>query len=807
MNLPRTTQHITAFAVSLTLLVSLYAATPNPTIGTAVVDGSIAEWDLATDYFADMYHGWNPAKGTHSKLYLRYDCATETMYALSLQTADDKPILVQREEAWIKVMGAKTVDDTKGNNGVPPDFAWHGLGYSGTGTARGWEASFKLTPGTTTISMHNNMRIKGEEETVGNIGVSLEVMCGSLGNQVWHDRNNSSSIDDGEEGLDGVIMHLLRDTDGSGALEGDEFTPVKSTVTTGGGWYRFNGLSPGKYQVVIPESNFAAHATLGKFPLSSTITGESDDQVDGDDNGIQVAGGGQIGSPLIEISTGEKDDTVDFGVVDPAIGNLVWHDLNANGRVDGGEPGIAGVQVEIFYASDTSFSSRLQNQLTDANGFYFFTGLGDGAYVVRIPSDNFDPGGPLANLAISAAPTSHTDSEVDDDDNGAQTGIGAAILSPVVTLGAGTEPVDAGTEIGRGREQDSAVGDANADLTVDFGFLGPKSGDDGALTIGSLVWRDGNNNGLVDVGESGIGGVTVDLFLATEGGSPVMQLYTTTTTTEGTYFFSIAMDSGNFMVRIPASNFTGPLAGLRSSGTPVALDNQVDDDNNGQQSGLGAEVWSPLINLAKSTEPVDGIETGLGGEQDNASGDNHGDMTVDFGFSPPPTPTAARLAYFKATSFGGVQLTWGTLVESNLLGFRVDRSTAHGGWQRVTNQLIPATGWNGRPQTYSFVDAQAAWIADLKYRLVEVNLSGKEGVLAVASLEDGMTAGIVRTKEGLSLNLRGTPNANVTVESAATVNGPWMRVLTHTLDVEGTAVVNLGLNHSEAVRFYRALGE
>jgi hypothetical protein len=172
-------------------------------------------------------------------------------------------------------------------------------------------------------------------------------------------------------------------------------------------------------------------------------------------------------------------------------------------------------------------------------------------------------------------------------------------------------------------------------------------------------------------------------------------------------------------------------------------------------------------------------------------------------------PTAARLAYFRvaSTGNGAVQLAWGTLVENNVLGFRVDRSTADGGWTRLTAQMIPATGWNGRPQTYGLADADAPAITGLTYRLLETDLSGQEHVLALATVEAGLATGIVRTGSGLSLSLRGVPKTSVAVETAEAVEGPWTRVQTLTLDGSGAGTVNLGRDVSETARFYRLLSE
>ena len=53
--------------------------------------------------------------------------------------------------------------------------------------------------------------------------------------------------------------------------------------------------------------------------------------------------------------------------------------------------------------------------------------------------------------------------------------------------------------------------DANSDLTIDFGFFRP-------MSLGNRVFMDNGagggiyNNGILDGTESGIGGVTVELF-------------------------------------------------------------------------------------------------------------------------------------------------------------------------------------------------------------------------------------------------------------------------------------------------------
>ena len=64
------------------------------------------------------------------------------------------------------------------------------------------------------------------------------------------------------------------------------------------------------------------------------------------------------------------------------IGDTVWFDLNADGFQDLGEPGIPGVTVFLYNANNTTPGNHLSATTTDANGFYSFTGLPAGNYVI-----------------------------------------------------------------------------------------------------------------------------------------------------------------------------------------------------------------------------------------------------------------------------------------------------------------------------------------------------------------------------------------------------------------------------------------
>jgi len=72
-----------------------------------------------------------------------------------------------------------------------------------------------------------------------------------------------------------------------------------------------------------------------------------------------------------------------------SLGDRVWLDSDADGVQDPGEPGIGGIPVQVYDATNTLVATAT----TDTNGLYFVDGLIPGTYTVRIPA------GSLAGLA------------------------------------------------------------------------------------------------------------------------------------------------------------------------------------------------------------------------------------------------------------------------------------------------------------------------------------------------------------------------------------------------------------------------
>lgn len=128
------------------------ASPPVPSSGSATVDGSTGDWNLAADHFSDLTDTGSATKPVNGKLYLRYDCASETLYALVLGVDGTQFLVSRPENAYIRIDGAgKLVSGESGNDGNPPDFSWV---HSDGDLADGFEASGNVAPGSHTVRAH-----------------------------------------------------------------------------------------------------------------------------------------------------------------------------------------------------------------------------------------------------------------------------------------------------------------------------------------------------------------------------------------------------------------------------------------------------------------------------------------------------------------------------------------------------------------------------------------------------------------------------------------------------------------------------
>lgn len=179
-------KNIIATTAALLVLATIpaFADKTVPTLySAATVDGNIGEWNLAQDFFANMYRAGDPSKKLEAKAYARYDCLEEVMYILVL-TEPGVPLLVDGD-AWIAIgsINNKVVNDNSGDDGTAPDFAFVGINFDGDPNhAQGYEASFPIAPGTYELIIHGNVFDDGLGQTAGTTGfpgdgIELNTVC------------------------------------------------------------------------------------------------------------------------------------------------------------------------------------------------------------------------------------------------------------------------------------------------------------------------------------------------------------------------------------------------------------------------------------------------------------------------------------------------------------------------------------------------------------------------------------------------------------------------------------------------------
>ena len=366
----------------------------------------------------------------------------------------------------------------------------------------------------------------------------------SLGNRVWFDTDNSSTINGTEVGVNGVTIQLYA-ADAGGNPTG---AALATTTTANGGYYRFDNLSAGDYVAVIPSSQFNGGPLTGYWSSGTTLTGagavtetaapDPDNDTDSDDNGARQTAGAFNGAvisgavtlgpaanepindtdadptnPAGESPNDYSNRTVDFGFYRGQLGNLVFVDANNDGAFNAGETPLAGATVQLFAANGTTeinvgvdgilgtADDGAGGVTTGAGGTYLFSGLPEGDYIVRVtPPVGYSSTVDTAN----SGDTTDANQNIDNNDNGIGTAVGQA-SSSVVTLNPGNA----------GAATNNTVTDATGttyDPTVDFGFVGNNGGFVKSIASTSEAFTAGTD---VAVGEIVTYEVTINLPVGT----------------------------------------------------------------------------------------------------------------------------------------------------------------------------------------------------------------------------------------------------------------------------------------------------
>ena len=495
--------------------------------------------------------------------------------------------------------------------------------------------------------------VAGQYDASWDAGIILPTGTASLGQWVWLDTNNNGVYEPfgGELGINNVRVNLYEDTDGNGVFTPgiDQYYSTSTTYTSGGypGYYTFTGLPAGAFIVQIDPMNFVTGQPLAGLIASSSIVSPNSGQLN-ENTGYLLSGYGAVSkAATLSISPVQTDD---FGFTATySIGNRVFRDDGTGGGVaddgiqNGGEPGIAGVVVDIYLSAGGSPSGTpvASAQTTDASGYYRFDGLPAGSYVVVV---NQTGSSALNGLVSSSGYSSNFALAGDLTDHGIDTPLTqgsvlpGGIASLPVTLSVGGEPL--GESLGlTAAGLDGPNGDTSDNLVADFGFTP-------SYSLGNRVFRDDGtgggimDNGKQDGGEPGIVGVSVKLFQSNASGVPTGSLLATQVTDTNGYYRFDGLTAGSYVLIVDQAN--SPALGLMFNSTGNStnfglagdlLDHGIDTP---MASGtvVPGGIMTAMVSLSSGQEPLGEVLGSNGAGLNGPNGDAADNLVGDFGFVP-----------------------------------------------------------------------------------------------------------------------------------------------------------------------------
>ncbi len=589
----------------------------------------------------------------------------------------------------------------------------------------------------------------------------IQLQSAKLGNFVWLDSNANGIQDSGEAGVDRVIVQLY-DSSGnliSSTVTGDDF----STAAVEQGYYQFNGLKAGDYQVkfIAPTYQFTTRDAAGN----------SQDAVDSD---ADAATGF---SQIVTLAVGQSNQTLDAGLIAPAaakISGFVYEDAGNDG-VRNTELAIAGVTVTLSGVNDLG-AAVAATTVTNAAGYYEFAGLRAGTYtvvetqpvayldgkdtagttggsaatndqIIGIPlafgqhsqENNFgeilpaklsgyvyeDVGNDgLRNSEPAIAGVTVTLTGTDD--------LGAAVTATTTTDAAGfyqflnlrpgtytvTETQPAAYIDGKdtaGSTGGTVGNDVLSAITLVAGANSTENnfGELPAAAINGFVYCDDNNDGIKQAGEVGFAGVTVNLSGTNDLGQPVTA--STVTAADGSYSFT-GLRPGNYTV----TEFTQPagkLDGKDTAGTAggnttvnevisnIVLTPGLVSNNNNFGEILPAKL-SGYVYQDAGNDGVRNSEPAIAGVTVTLTGTN------DLGAAVTVTTTTNALGFYE---FVGLRPGTYTVTETQPAGYLDGKDTAGstGGSNAVNDKLSGITLVAGANSTENnFGELKAASLGD-----------------------------------------------------------------------------------------------
>ena len=427
--------------------------------------------------------------------------------------------------------------------------------------------SFVAPPGTYTVTVGNppqglNPTLTQPNPVTLQAGQNIDTvdfgfqppLNGSIGDTVFADGNGNGVQDEGEPGVSGVVIRLVRPgQDGAFGTPDDQIEEQRTDNTetvafneNTPGQYTFDNLPPGDYQVqmVLPDGSIL---TTGANPISVDL--QPGQNLDSADFGIRMTG---------------------FGGDDPgSIGDEVFNDTDGDGVRDEGEPGVPNVPLtltlpgpdnQLGTPDDTTRTTNTNDQ-----GIYTFDNLPPGPYRVSV--------------------------------------------TPPLNLSEVTNP--GGSQIETNLEPGQSL------TNVDFGLRGPSGGSIGDTVFndtdgdGVQDFTDSNNNGIKEPNEEGEEGIPgVQLTLRDSEGNTVA---TTTTNDNGNYVFN-GLPLANYTVEAARPTDFSPTTETTLSAQLTEANPNTNEVDFGFRPGLlGASgptnlrLVKRITNVLRGNTPISGV--------------------------------------------------------------------------------------------------------------------------------------------------------------------------------------------------------
>jgi hypothetical protein len=303
---------------------------------------------------------------------------------------------------------------------------------------------------------------------------------GGISGTVYDDTNRSGAIEPGTDQPVPNVMVELRDASQN---------LLATTLTDASGGYLFNSVAGGATYVVriLPPQGTALRLVSPTLP--ATAAGTSGIVIRNFSPGTTYAGNNFLVGPGTAVSPETPGQA-------NAITGKVFNDLNGDGQVSGGEPGLAGATLTLVSSTGVAFGT----QTTNGSGEFIFVNLPAGEFVLT----ETDPAGFAST--------------------GVQPGVGG-IATSVNTI------------------RITVTGTNN--LFSGHIFLDSSTGPGPGPSVSSIsgsVFRDTNGNNFIDGADVGLSGVQV--VLQTSGGAFLAQTFTGL---NGTYAFG-SLTPGTYRV-------------------------------------------------------------------------------------------------------------------------------------------------------------------------------------------------------------------------------------------------------------------